>query len=504
MKTLIKNVEVLRRGGQWHTDRTSILVEGKIIAAMGPDIVAVGPDTRIIDARGLFAVPGLINAHFHSPVNHMKGCLDGFPLEIFMLYESPSLDGLRPTPREAYLRTSLAALEMIRLGVTSVQDDAFFVPHPTPEIIDAVMQAYADIGIRARVGLDQQDVAEIEKLPFLASMLPEQLRNNLSVKPSFGKADLLAAYDHLISHWHGACDGRLKAAVSCSAPQRVSEGYFHALNDLSRKHDLPLYTHVLETKTQRVLGEEKFGKSLIRYVFDLGLLSDRMNLIHCIWVDDEDLDLIAASGAVVAHNPGCNLRLGSGIMPFRNMQKRGIPICLGTDELAADDGANLWLTVKLAGLIHTLSHPDYETWPKAGEVLDCLYAGGARAMREEGRVGSLEVGYEADISLLDLDTLSFTPRNDICRQLVYCETGSSVRLTMVAGKIVFEEGHVVTVNERELRAEARELFSSRRNALEAASREADVWLPYYREMYLKAASRDVGMNRWVGRPSSVE
>jgi 5-methylthioadenosine/S-adenosylhomocysteine deaminase len=223
-----------------------------------------------------------------------------------------------------------------------------------------------------------------------------------------------------------------------------------------------------------------------------------MNLIHCVWVDDADLDLIASSGAVVAHNPGCNLRLGSGIMPFRDMFDRGIPVCLGTDEMAADDGANLWLTARLTGLIHNLSHADYEKWPKANEVLDCLFAGGARAMLESDNIGSIEVGRCADIALLDLDTLPFTPRNDICRQLVYCEIGSSVRLSMVAGKIVYENGKVTTVDEAALRAEARELFAERQIALRAAARDADVWLPYYREMYLKACRKDVGLNRWAG------
>ncbi len=498
MTTLIKNVDILALTGERQTTRANILIDGSKIAAVGSNVTAPGPNARVIDGSGLLAVPGLINAHFHSPVNHMKGCLDGYPLEIFMLYESPSLDDLLPSPREAYLRTALAALEMVKLGVTALQDDAFFIPHPTPEIIDAVMQAYADVGIRARVALDQQDVAEIDKLPYLAEILPQELRERLSVPPAVGSSDLLAAYAHLISSWHGACGGRLKAAVSCSAPQRVTEDYFGALDDLSRAHNLPFYTHMLETKTQRVLGREKFGRSLVRYVADLGLLSERMNLIHCIWVDDADLDLVASSGAVVAHNPGCNLRLGSGIMPFRKMRDRNIPICLGTDEMAADDGANVWATAKLTGLIHNLSHPDYEKWPKAQEILECLFTGGARAMHENGRIGAIEPGHEADITLLDLDTLAFTPSNDIHRQLIYCETGSSVRMTIVAGQIVFEGNRVTTVDEQSLRAEARDLFAERRQALRGAASAADVWLPYYRRMHLKASTQDVGINRWVG------
>jgi 5-methylthioadenosine/S-adenosylhomocysteine deaminase len=415
-----------------------------------------------------------------------------------MLYESPALDGLMPTPREAYVRTALGAMEMLRCGTTSVQDDAFFVPSPSPDIIDAVMQAYADTGIRARVALDQPNVAEIDKLPYLADLLPPDLKARASVPPSFGTDELLAAYRHLFETWHGSHNGRIKAAVSCSAPQRVTVDYFKALDDLSRRYDAPFYVHMLETKTQRVFSDARYGCSLVRYVSDLGLLSERMNLIHCIWVDDADLDLIASHGAVVAHNPVCNLRLGSGVMPFRAMRERGIPICLGTDEIAADDSANLWGVIKTAGLIHNLSDMDYLRWPTAGEILDCVFTGGARAMHAAGEIGEIAAGHQADIVLLDLDTAAFTPLNDIARQMVYCENGSSVALTIVDGAVVFENGRIATVDEKALRAEARDIFTARRPALAEAARQADVWLPSYREMVLRAARHDVGMNRRLG------
>jgi 5-methylthioadenosine/S-adenosylhomocysteine deaminase len=210
--------------------------------------------------------------------------------------------------------------------------------------------------------------------------------------------------------------------------------------------------------------------------------------------------LIAASGATVAHNPVCNLKLGSGIMPFRRLCDHGIPICLGTDEAVADDTHNLWGAAKMAGLIHKITDPEYRNWPTAAEVLDCLFRGGARAMRREGRIGQLVPGAEADLILLDLDTFAFTPLNDLKRQLVYCENGSSVRLTMVAGEIVMRDGVLLTVDEKAARAEARAMmasFAADFAKADAAARELD---PFYRQMYLKAAECDVGMNRWGNLP----
>ncbi len=497
MKTLFRNA-LLRSfaPGRPHTEQVDILIVGDKIETIAPaNALPRDPETQVIDAAGHLVLPGLINAHFHSPVNHLKGSLPSLPLEIFMLYESPNLPGLKPSPRFAYVRTMLAAAEMLKLGTTSVQDDAFFVPKPTPEIIDAVMQAYADCGIRARVALDQSNLPELGKLPYLAETLPPDLQKTLSAPPAAGTSELLACYNHLIDTWHGKYGGRLLGATSCSAPQRVSDDYLGALDDLSKTYDLPFYVHILETRTQRVLGDLR-GRSLVQDFSARGALSERCNVIHAIWMDDADYDLIASAGASVAHNPISNLRLGSGVMPFRRLQERGINIALGTDEAIADDSVNMWGVAKMTGLIHNIADPDYARWPTAAEVLSCLFTGGARAMRQEARIGAIAPGMQADLIMLDLDTLAFTPLNDLDRQLVYCENGSSVRLTMVAGVIVARDGKLLTIDEAALRAEARRLAAELAGAGQTEEAAAP-YLPYYRDMYLRAAAADLGMLRAV-------
>ncbi len=480
---------------------TDVLVRGQYIARIGPGLVEAGDDLRVVEGAGHhLLIPGLINAHFHSPANHLKGALPSLPLELFMLYETPA-GSPRPTAREAYLRTMLAALEMLRSGTTTVQDDAFLLPSPDPEIIDAVCSAYADCGIRAVVALDQPELAEAEKLPYLAELAPADQQAAILAPASTSAAELLELYGYLFDTWHGAAAGRITAAVSISAPQRVSIDYFEALDALSARHHVPLYAHVLETRTQRVLGIEQprfGGLSLVRYADDLGLLNERTNVIHAVWVDDDDLDRIADAGAVVVHNPVSNLRLGSGVMPFRAMRDRGIPVALGVDEAICNDACDMWGVVKTAGLIHNVSGLDSDTWPRAAEVLDALWSGGTAAMLRTGELGAIAPGMLADLALLDLHAPAFTPLNDVAGQLVYCENGGSVVLTMVDGAVVAEHGVVTSVDDAALLAEARGLYAARRPERLAARAGADRLFPTYQRMVRQAAAVDVGMTRWVG------
>lgn len=483
-----------------HGDRllsdTDVLVENGKIAALGTRIEA--PHAREIDASHHLLMPGLVNGHVHSPANFLKGALDDAPLEMFMLYEVPPLAAAPESPKLCRLRTLLGAAEMLKLGVTAVHDDAFFNPVPTPETIDAVMQAYADAGIRASVSLDQPNVVEYDKYPFLKELLPADLRRHMECAPRQDDAELLGLYEDFIARWHGAADGRLRCSVSCSAPQRVTVPYFEALTELSARHDIPFIVHILETRLQRVLGQEKYGKSLVRYVHDLGLLDARKLVVHAVWIDNEDIALLAGSGCTVAHNPISNLKLGSGVMPWRALRDAGVPICLGSDEAAVDDTANMWGVAKAAGLIHKIADPEWTRWPRAAEVLHDLLIGGARGMGLADKIGRIEPGYAADLVLIDLDTIAFTPLNDIRRQLVFCETGSSVTLTMVDGRIVYENGRLTTIDEAALRAEVREIMTEYGEVLAETRRQAGRLAPFYREMYRKTLRRPVGMNRWVG------
>ncbi len=495
---LIRNARVASAARPRSLVPADILIRDGKIATIGK--VADPPaGVEVVQAEGKLALPGLINAHVHSPGNLMRGCLESYPLEVFMLYEVPPLADGATAGRLAYLRTALGAIEMLKLGITTVLDDAFFVPTVSPDAIDAVMTAYRDSGMRATVALDQPNIVEYEKQPFLAELIDAETRKAMDAAPRQSADELMACYAHLVGKWHGAARGRLGAAVSCSAPHRVTKDYFGRLSALSRERDLPFFVHILETKTQRVFGEEKLGKSLVKYVDDLGFLDERMLVIHAIWIDDEDIAVLAKSDCTIAHNPICNLRLGSGIMPWRRLRNAGVPIAIGTDEATVDDTHNLWLAAKAAGLVHNIAREDWREWPSAPEVLDALFDGGARAARRPEKLGKLEVGAAGDVILVDLETPAFVPLNDIERQLVFCETGSSVRDVIVDGELVVHNGRLLTLDEKAIYAEIAELTPKLAADMAALRVEAAKLEPAYRQMYQRAMARDVGLQRRGGQ-----
>jgi cytosine/adenosine deaminase-related metal-dependent hydrolase len=360
------------------------------------------------------------------------------------------------------------------------------------------MQAYVDAGIRARVTLDQPNVIEYTKYPFLDEILPEALRARMEHARITSEQELLEHYESHIRKWSGRGDGRVGAAVSCSAPQRVTPSYLQALGALAQTYDLPYNMHILETRLQRVLGDERYGESLVKYAHRMGVLDEHALVIHAIWVDEDDLGLMASAACSVAHNPVSNLKIGSGIMPYRRIADHGINICLGTDESTVDDGIHLWTTVKVAGLLHNVATPDFESWPSAPEILANVTRGGAKAMRLSGTTGQLAVGMAADIILLDLDDLAFTPLNDVRNQLVYCEPATAVQTTVVGGHVLMHDRHLANIDEPSLKAEARALAGELRAYLEECTVGAVELDRHYREMYRRALGQAVPMARGSG------
>jgi 5-methylthioadenosine/S-adenosylhomocysteine deaminase len=514
MRTKIQNVLVLDLDAPRATrGPVDIEIADGCIAGIVPSDRTAAPSSstaqqpapaadRLIQGEGLLAIPGLVNAHLHSSGHFSRGFVDNLPLELFMLWELPPLEAV-PSPPTLYRAMVLSgAVEMLRSGITSVMDDPIYTPAATGDAIDAVMAAYRDVGLRATVSIYQPNRTEYDWMPYLPQLLPPDLRRRLGEQSHPSTAQIMHTYRSFFERWHGAERGRLRCAASCSAPQRATDDYLIGLHGLAAAEAAPLVMHIYESKVQRVAGQLAYGGSLVRHVRDLGVLDERTAVVHAVWIDDQDISDLAEASSTVIHSPSGNLRCGSGVMPYRGLARAGVPVALCTDEATVEDTCSLWSVGRLAAQLHKIADPDYRTWPTAEEIFRAMTEGGARAMGLSGEIGVLREGARADIVLIDLATSTYTPMVSLPRHLVYGEDGRSIRMVMVDGEIVVQDGRVLTVNEESILAEARELMSSWLAALGPAGRWADRLRPYVEEMYSRCARFDVGFSRWLSDPAT--
>ena len=472
------------------------LGEGRILE-LAPSAANRSTDAAaVIDAAGMLLFPGLVNSHFHSTGTFNRAFVANLPLELFMLYELPRFD-FGPFPPELYRTQVLwAASQMLKAGVTSVFDDAMFYPAPSDEAVAGMMGAYGDSGIRATVAVYLPNKVEYEWIPGLRDLLP----SDVVVRMDEGVPavdELVGFYERFIGRWHGADGGRLRCALSCSAPQRATDDYMTRLHALSTELDLPFVFHVYETKLQRVAADAFYGTSMIRHLRELGVLGRRSVIVHAVWVDESDIDDLAEAGALVVHSPSGNLRCGSGVMPYRQLRDAGVPVALCTDEATVEDRCNLWQVGRLAGMLHTIGDPHHRTWPRAEEMLNAMTETGGRCLGVEG-LGTIGVGAPADLILLDLERILDTPIAKLANTLVYGEDGSSVRAVFVDGRLVVRDGRLTTIDEHQLRRDLARWSSHWAEAVEPVERWAARLAPAYEEIYARCAHADAGINRWAG------
>jgi 5-methylthioadenosine/S-adenosylhomocysteine deaminase len=428
-----------------------ILVVGDEIAEIGEPGLAAPDGAELVDATDRLLIPGLINAHAHTHLVLAKSMAREWSLELH-LNAGPYTSGNR-THHERGLSARLLAVELIRSGCTACYDMFTEQPLPSIEGVGAVAQAYIDVGMRAVIAPLMADRLFWNVVPGLKERIPPECRRELeALRPPSGAA-WIEAYRHVLRQWSGNRDF-VQPAMAPLIPHHCSDEFLVAMDRLAQDHALSMHIHLAESKVQALAGLELYGTTLTRHLERLGLVNERLIAGHAIWVDDEDIHCLADHGAMVAHNPTSNLRLGSGLARVRRMRDAGIAIGIGTDTPSCSDDLNMFLAMRCAAFIARANSPDFTQWLDADAVLAMATTEGARILGRKD-IGTLAPGFKADIVFLDLDSPAFTPLNDIAYQLVYAEHGGSVESVMIGGRMVLERGEMTTVDERRLRNEAR-------------------------------------------------
>jgi len=469
----------------------NVLIEGNRISKITSANISEQGIDRVLEGKDRLAIPGLVNAHTHSLENFSKATKEKVPLELWLL-DLFLLEGF--SPREIYLAAMLGAMEMLKTGTTAVLDHLALGNDLTAEALSAAMQAYADSGIRGGVAPLIQDNDQVMQAAVAARpALSPLLEGN---EHAMGAGEYVELLDRFFRKWHRTEGGRLLCFAGPSGFQWCSDELLQGSLDVARRHGGGWHMHLLETKLQAMVCFDLHGKSATAAMKEQGLLGPEVSLAHSVWLDEADLDVLAESNSRVVHNPASNLRIGSGFAPIMEMLERGIKVALGTDGSASSDNQIMFDAMKLAGLIHNLRSTDHHRWPSSRDIVRMATSNGAAALGMEDDLGELRPGKLADIVLLDTSTLLFTPFNDAFRHLSYAENGSSVHTVIVDGRVVVEDGLVLTVDEQSIAEEAREAWGRMGSELPALRQKAEPLVREFEQYQQEMIGREFYLNRY--------
>jgi len=416
-------------------DVADVLIVGDTISEIGPPGMAAPAGASIVHAEEMLLQPGLVNAHTHAHGNLAKGMGDLWTLEL-LLTAGPWISGGR-THEERALSATLGAVEMVLKGCTAAYDLPFEWPAPTPEGLEAVGRAYADVGLRAVVAPMVADRTFFEAIPGLHDVLPPELQKSVE---TLRLAPWAASIENMRKALRGWTLDRehVRLGVAPTIPHHCSDDFIRACADLAKEYGVGLHSHVAESKVQAIVGLQRYGKTLTAHLDDLGALGPHFTVAHGVWLDADDMRRLGDHGASVAHNPGSNMRLGNGLADMRAMLDHRVNVGVGTDGANCSDNQNVYEAMRLASLASKARCPDVERWVTTEQAALAATEGGARALGFDGRLGRLAPGYKADIVFLDLGHPNWIPVNDPTNQLVHTEDGSGVRHVMIGGRMVVE------------------------------------------------------------------
>lgn len=369
---------------------------------------------RVIDCRGDILMPGLVNAHAHTAMCIMRGYADDYALQPW-LFEKVFPVEARLTNEAITAGARLGFAEMIASGTTSASDMYFRQPAVARLALEVGFRVSLSNGIVAMGGrLDPNDRAFTE-------------------------------LDELIRDFHGRGDGLVRADASIHAEYTSFPEAWHRETELALEHGLVLHVHLSETKKEHEECIARYGRTPARVFYDEGVFRAKTLAAHCVHVTDEDIDILADNGVSAVHNPVSNLKLGSGVAPVCAMLERGVNVALGTDGCCSNNSHDLFEEIKLAALLAKGTSLDPTKLP-AYEAIKLATVNGARAQGREGQTGQVKEGLQADLILIGTHKPSMQPYYSEASAVAYAARGSDVRLTMIKGKILYENGEFTTID----------------------------------------------------------
>lgn len=412
MGIVLENIlAILPEGEKDVVKETGIYIEDGRIVGIG-EAPAGFTAEKIIDGKDKLAIPGLVNCHTHSYMAFMRNVADDLS---FMDWLFGTIDPIEQqmTDEDTYWGACLAILEMMKSGTTCFNDMQMNIHQTTRAVKESGMRG---VICRGLVGSGNDEAGQIR------------------LAQAYEERD--AAKD---------CD-RLTFMLGPHAPYTCDDGFMRIVSEEAKKNNMGIHVHLSESVSEIQQIEEKYGCSPIEMADKNGLFDVPAIAAHCVQITESDMDILKAKNVSVVTNPASNMKLGNGFAPVPAMLEKGINVCLGTDGAASNNSLNMFHELSLLTLIHK----------GVGKTPQCVSAregfriatiNGAKALGLEKEIGSLEVGKKADIAILNLNTPSLTPRNNLIAGLSYSANGSEVETVIIDGKITMENRKVLTMDE---------------------------------------------------------
>ncbi|MFN8383329.1 MAG: amidohydrolase family protein [Anaerolineales bacterium] len=431
--TLFTNAIVLTMDGKLNQyDPGAVVVKGDSIIAVGPEAEITKEYTadEIINCGGKVLMPGLVNAHTHVPMTLLRGLADDLRLDVWLMGYMLPVEREFVSPEFVRLGTSLACAEQIRSGVTTFNDMYFFE--------DDIAQATADAGMRAVCG------QSVMKYPAPDAAAFE---------------DSIAYAREFIKKWKG--HPLIVPAIAPHAPYSTTPEILRTCTDIAKEFDVPLHIHISETAFEVETMRNEQGMPVVPYVKKQGILEAKVIAAHCVHIDVGEIKTLKHANAGVSHNPSSNLKLASGFAPVQKMLENGLNVGIGTDGPASNNDLDMFEEVRLASFVAKASSNDPTVVPAVTALLMATRMG-AQALHIGDLTGSLEPGKRADLILVDTSPIHNSPRfrrdpQNAYAQLVFASKSTDVTDVMVNGKWLMRAHNLLTLNEKDLLNQAREL-----------------------------------------------
>ena len=422
LDTLIKNVTAVTMDDEGHLypDAYIAIKDGKIsyIGTEAPQEQA----EKIIDGRGMIAMPGLVNTHSHAAMSLMRGYADDYVLQEWLNDHVFPIEG-KLVGDDVYWAMLWAQAEMLATGTIAYTDMYMHLPK--------MAQAAVDGGLYANIS-----------------------NGAMCFNPAgycFDTDGVTGQNREVLERFHQADNGRVKLDVSIHAEYTSFPGLWQDFSAYAAENGLNMHIHLSETRAEHENCIAKYGKTPAAILAENGVFNTRATAAHCVWVSDADMDLLREKQVTVAHNPVSNLKLASGIAPVARMLEKGVNVALGTDGVCSNNNHDLFEEIKLAALLQKGISGDPRLVP-AQQALKMATRAGAFAQGREQEIGQLKEGFDASLILVDTGKPGLYPVHNPVSTLAYSARGGDVYLTMIRGKVLYENGIYTALDMEHIRS----------------------------------------------------